>query len=65
MVKAGSDVRRLLILGAMLLLSAILLPEVIAEGGWRAWVATITSVGVLCFFVGGLWTLLRGRKSTD
>jgi hypothetical protein len=47
----------------MLLLSAILLPEIIAEGGWRAWTAAVTSFGVLCFFAGALRTLLRRRRS--
>jgi hypothetical protein len=30
-----------------------------------AWLATITSAGVLCMFVSDLWTLFRRRKSAS
>ncbi|GIF71243.1 hypothetical protein Asi02nite_07610 [Asanoa siamensis] len=60
----------MLTLGLMLLLTAVLLPEIVAEGGWRAWVGVPVSVGVLGAFLAEIYRAKSGdqpfaKRDTD
>ncbi|MFI1990964.1 hypothetical protein [Actinoplanes sp. NPDC020271] len=55
----------LLVLGFMLVLTVILRPSVIHDGGWRAWVATGASFFVVGLFVTELSTPLRRRRPSE
>ncbi|MEV4498630.1 hypothetical protein AB0J84_23410 [Micromonospora arborensis] len=46
-VKSGGSGRQLSVWGLMLLFTVILLPGVVNEGGWRAWIAVPASIGLL------------------
>ncbi|WP_127509303.1 hypothetical protein [Actinoplanes solisilvae] len=63
MVKPSKDNggKRLLGLGAVLLLAACQLPELIKEGGWRGWVASVMSAITLLVFVLDLRDVVRRR----
>ncbi|MEU9510560.1 hypothetical protein AB0D32_30250 [Micromonospora sp. NPDC048170] len=49
-------------MGLMLLFTVILLPDIVSEGGWRAWVAVPVSVGLLVVFLRDLAALIQRRR---
>ncbi|MEV4757575.1 hypothetical protein AB0J86_21020 [Micromonospora sp. NPDC049559] len=51
-----------LVIGLVLLYTAIRLPEVVSEGGWRAWIGVPVSIALLWYFVVEVRAALRGRR---
>ncbi|NJP33453.1 hypothetical protein [Micromonospora thermarum] len=62
MVKSGDPGRRLWVLGLMLLFTAVLLPDIVTEGGWRAWIAVPVSAGLLVLFLRDLAVVIQRRR---
>ncbi|TWG16658.1 hypothetical protein FHU34_111997 [Micromonospora taraxaci] len=48
--------------GLMLLFTVILLPDIVREGGWRAWVAVLASVGPPVVILRELAAVIRRRR---
>jgi hypothetical protein len=46
----------------MLLFTVILLPDIVREGGWRAWVAVFLSVGPPLVILRELAAVIRRRR---
>ncbi|GIF42864.1 hypothetical protein [Actinoplanes xinjiangensis] len=56
--------KRIVGLTFTLVLAALLLPEVIIEdGGWRAWLGTLATVGLLADLVDEIRIVRRRRKA--
>ncbi|MEV1287781.1 hypothetical protein [Micromonospora sp. NPDC049679] len=62
MAKSGGRRKELIKLGFLLLLGAVLLPEKVSEGSWRAWVGVPLGVGVLWLFLTELRAAIRMRR---
>jgi hypothetical protein len=56
--------KRLVYIGAVLLVAACRLPEIILEtGGWRAWTGSICAAGGLLMFAFELRDFIRQRRA--
>ncbi|MET8252788.1 hypothetical protein [Micromonospora sp. NPDC005197] len=62
MVNSGDSGRSLSVLGLMLLFTVILLPGIVSEGGWRAWIAVPSSVGLVVVFLRELAAVIQRRR---
>ncbi|MDG4782858.1 hypothetical protein O7614_24655 [Micromonospora sp. WMMD961] len=62
MVNSGDSGRRLSVLGLMLLFTVILLPGIVGEGGWRAWIAVPASIGLVVVLLRELAAVIQRRR---
>jgi hypothetical protein len=62
MVKRDTSKSRVIATGVLLLLGACLLPGVVSEGTWRAWVAVPAGILVLCLFLYEVSAMMRERR---
>ncbi|MFC3502731.1 hypothetical protein ACFOOK_17360 [Micromonospora krabiensis] len=58
----GGSWQRASVVGVVLLCTAVRAPDVINEGGWRAWLVVPVVLGVLALTGAQLWSALRGRR---